>query len=55
VIIGLEYVDENNGLPRLAAKAALCPGEYVLIPGAENIQLSNGGGGVSLFVLLNMP
>ncbi|KAL3439700.1 hypothetical protein BJX65DRAFT_300932 [Aspergillus insuetus] len=55
VIIGLEYVDENNGLPRLAAKAALYPGEYVLIPGAENIQLSNGGGGVSLFVLLNMP
>ncbi|KAL4888233.1 hypothetical protein BDV59DRAFT_147370 [Aspergillus ambiguus] len=51
VIIGLEYVDQNNGLPKLR-KSALFPGDYISVPGDMEIQLSDGGGGTSLFVLL---
>jgi hypothetical protein len=52
VIIGLEYVDQNNGLPKIS-KAALYPGEYTVLSGEKGLQLSAGGGGISLFVLLN--
>lgn len=52
MIIGLEYVDGNNGLPKLN-KDALFPGDYISIFGDKEMQLSDGGGGTSLFVLLD--
>ncbi|KAL2814417.1 hypothetical protein BJX63DRAFT_392218 [Aspergillus granulosus] len=52
VIIGLEYVDQNNGLPQLHKKTGLLPGEHVSLSGDEDLQLSDGGGGTSLFVIL---
>lgn len=51
VIIGLEYVDQNNGLPKLKQRA-LFPGDYIPLSGDMEIQLSDGGGGTSLFLLL---
>ncbi|KAE8337401.1 hypothetical protein BDV24DRAFT_140015 [Aspergillus arachidicola] len=51
VIVGLEYVDQNNGLPKLH-KRALFPGDYVSILGDNEIHLSDGGGGTSLFIIL---
>ena len=53
MILGLEYVDENNGLPEIG-NDALSPGESVLIPGEDAVELSHGGGRTSLFILLNM-
>lgn len=52
VIIGLEYVNQNNGLPKLSTKSELFPGDYVVLSGDEELRLSDGGGGTSLFVLL---
>ncbi|KAL4948357.1 hypothetical protein BDW69DRAFT_94548 [Aspergillus filifer] len=55
VIIGLEYVDQNNGLPKLDTKTGLFPGDYILLSGDDKLQLSDGGGGTCLFVLLEKP
>lgn len=52
MIIGLEYVNQNNGLPELSTKSELFPGDYVVLSGDDDLRLSKGGGGTSLFVLL---
>lgn len=51
VIIGLEYVNENNGLPKIELES-LSPGEYAMVSGDNVMQLSDGGGGLSFFILL---
>lgn len=52
VIIGQEYVNQDNGLPKLDSKSELFLREYVALSGDEELELSDGGGGASLFVLL---
>ncbi|PGG95825.1 hypothetical protein AJ80_09907 [Polytolypa hystricis UAMH7299] len=55
VIMGLDYMDENNGLPNLPDKEYLDHGEYVVISGDDEMILSDkGGGGLSLFIVLDM-
>lgn len=54
VIIGLEYVDRNNGLPYLEEKKALNHGEFVLVSGDDDFMFDNQGGGISLLVVLDM-
>lgn len=51
VIVGLEYMDHNNGFPKIK-DGALFPGEYVVVSGDKEIQLTDEGGGTSLFILL---
>jgi hypothetical protein len=52
VIVGLEYMDHHNGFPKVN-KGSLSPGEIVVVPGDSEMQLTDGGGGTSLFILLN--
>lgn len=52
VIVGLEYMDHNNGLPKIN-KDSLSPGDYVVVSGDSEMQLTEEGGGTSLFILLN--
>ncbi|QSS58499.1 hypothetical protein I7I51_07926 [Histoplasma capsulatum] len=54
VIMGLEYVDENNGLPRFQDKQKLDHGEFILVSGDDNMILSDKGGGISLLIVLDM-
>lgn len=53
VMIGLDYMDKNNGLPKVG-KESLTPGESVVVQGDVPMELSQGGGGITLFVLLKM-
>ncbi|OJD23489.1 hypothetical protein ACJ73_05163 [Blastomyces percursus] len=54
VIIGLDYVDENNGLPVFKHTKSLDHGEYIVISGDDDMIMSDKGGGISLFVVLDM-
>ncbi|PGH21286.1 hypothetical protein AJ80_03336 [Polytolypa hystricis UAMH7299] len=54
VIIGLEYVDENNGLLILEDTKSLDHGKYILILGDDTMNFSNKGGGISLLVILDL-
>ncbi|OJD23216.1 hypothetical protein ACJ73_05426 [Blastomyces percursus] len=54
VIIGLDYVDENNGLPVFKDTKSLDHGEYIVISGDDDMVMSDKGGGISLFVVLDM-
>lgn len=51
IMIGLEYMDQFNGLPEIN-KASLKPGEWVVVPQDREIKLTEGGGGTSIFLLL---
>lgn len=53
VMVGLDYIDHNNGFPKIN-KGSLSPGEFIVVPHDKGIQLSEGGGGTSLFILFNM-
>jgi len=53
VIVGLDYVDHNNGLPKIN-KASLSPGEFLVVPHDKPIKLTEGSGGASLFILFKM-
>lgn len=53
VIVGLDYLDHNNGLPKIN-KPSLSPGEFIVLPHDKEIELTEGGGGTSLFILFNM-
>lgn len=53
VIVGLDYVDQNNGLPEMK-KASLSPGEFIVIPHDTPMKLTEGSGGTSLFVLFKL-
>jgi hypothetical protein len=53
VVVGLDYVDHHNGLPQIK-KASLSPGEFIVIPHNQAMQLTEGSGGTSLFILLKM-
>lgn len=44
-------MNKNNGLPR-TEKESLSPGESVLLEGDAAMELSQGLGGVTLFILL---
>ena len=52
VILGLEYMDHNNGFPKIN-QGLLSPGDYVVVSGDSDMQLTEGGGGTSLFILLS--
>ena len=52
VIVGLEYMDHNNGFPQMK-QGSLSPGDYVVVSGDSEMQLTEGGGGTSLFILLS--
>ncbi|PYH81377.1 hypothetical protein BO82DRAFT_354803 [Aspergillus uvarum CBS 121591] len=51
VIVGLEYVNSDNGLPHLS-KTELFAGDFILVSGDQDLQFSNKGGGTSLFIIL---
>ncbi|PIG81831.1 hypothetical protein AARAC_011566 [Aspergillus arachidicola] len=54
LIVGLEYVDQNNGLPILEETTSLDHGEYVLVSGDKDLKLNDKGGGISLFIILDL-
>lgn len=54
VIIGLEYIDKNNGLPDFKEKKYLDHGDFVLVPGDDDMILSKQGGGIALFIILDL-
>lgn len=54
VIVGLDYVDQNNGFPNIN-KGSLSPGEFIVVPHNKEVQLTEGSGGTSLFILLKLP
>lgn len=51
IMVGLEYMDQFNGLPRIN-QGSLKPGEWIVVPQDGEIQLTEGGGGTSIFLLL---
>jgi hypothetical protein len=51
VIVGLDYMDKNNGLP-VVEKESLSPGESVFLKEDDDMELSAGSGGISLFIIL---
>ncbi|KAE8377770.1 hypothetical protein BDV26DRAFT_204934 [Aspergillus bertholletiae] len=53
VILGLDYMDKNNGLPKIG-RESLSPGEHVIVHGDEAMELSDGSGGITLFILLRL-
>lgn len=53
VVVGLDYVDHNNGLPQIN-KASLSPGEFLVMPHGKPIKLTEGSGGTSLFILFKI-
>ena len=50
-MVGLEYMDQFNGLPRIN-QGSLKPGEWIVVPQDREIQLTEGGGGTSILLLL---
>jgi hypothetical protein len=53
VIVGLEYMDHNNGCPNIK-QGSLSTGDYVVVSGDSEMQLTEQGGGTSLFILLSL-
>lgn len=47
-------MDTNNGLPFLKEKNALDHGEYILLSGDDDMVFGSQGGGISLFIVLDM-
>lgn len=55
VIIGLEYLNADNGLPIIPGKAYLAHGDFAVLSGDDDLILSDkGGGGLCLLVVLRM-
>jgi hypothetical protein len=54
IMVGLEYLDHHNGFPKIG-KGSLYPGEFIITRGDSEMLLAEGGGGTSLFILLDMP
>jgi hypothetical protein len=53
VIVGLDFLNNDNGFPKLN-KPSLSPGEFIVVPNDKSIELPEGGGGTSLFILFKM-
>lgn len=53
VIVGLEYMDPNNGFSNIK-QGSLSTGDYVVVCGDSEMQLTEQGGGTSLFILLSL-
>ncbi|KAM5487518.1 hypothetical protein MaudMau93_004603 [Microsporum audouinii] len=58
VILALDRLDSDNGLPILQDKSglpvgSLDPGGFVVISGDDTIILGDGSGGITLFIILN--
>lgn len=47
-------MDQNNGLPILEETTSLDHGEYVLVSGDKDLKLNDKGGGISLFIILDL-
>jgi hypothetical protein len=45
-------MDHNNGFPKMK-QGSLSPGDSVAVSGDSEMQLTEGGGGTSLFILLS--
>ena len=55
IIIGLGYLDAGNGLPKINGKENLTVGDFVVVPGNDDLILSDKrNGGLSLFVILRL-
>lgn len=53
VIVGLDFLNNDNGFPKMN-KPSLSPGEFIVVPNDKCIELPEGGGGTSLFILLKI-
>ena len=53
VIIALEDLDQNNGMP-LITNGTLACGEYIVLSGEDTLQFNNKGGGLAFFVILSL-
>jgi hypothetical protein len=52
VVIALEDLDPNNGLPILDEVVSLPYGGFIVLSGDHDIKFNNKGGGLAFFILL---
>ncbi len=53
IIIALDDLDENNGLPSLTTEHLTC-GDFVVLSGDDDMSFKKNGGGMAFLILLEL-
>lgn len=54
VILALDDLHQNNGLPLIEGVETLASGDYVVLSGDKDMRFNGKGGGLAFFILLSL-